>query len=76
MASLFRNNAVRFWLNLLIALLLSDFAHNGPDGFTATNAIAVAADIKATAPAMRRCETKRLPVNQRGVFIYFQLKFG
>jgi hypothetical protein len=26
---------------------------------------------------MRRCETKRLPVNRSGVFIYFlRLKFG
>ena len=70
-ASLFPNNAPRVWLNLLIAFLLSDFAQNGPDGFTATNAIAAAADIRITTPAMRRCGIKRLPVKQRGFFIYF-----
>ncbi|PYK55392.1 MAG: hypothetical protein DME48_04735 [Verrucomicrobia bacterium] len=33
--------------------------------------MAAAADNRVTAPTIRRCETKRLLVNQRGVFIYF-----
>jgi hypothetical protein len=57
----------------LIASLLSDFTHNGPDGFTATNAVAAAADIKVTTLAMRRCGTRPLRVNQRGVFICLEM---
>jgi hypothetical protein len=71
MASLFLNNAARFWLILLIAFLLPDFPHNGPDGFTATNAIAAAAVRRILALVMRASEKKRVRVNQRGVFIYF-----
>jgi hypothetical protein len=35
----------------LNASLLSDFAHNGPDGFIATNAMAAAADMNTIANA-------------------------
>jgi len=48
---------------VLIALLLSTFPNNnGPDGFTATKAIAADADISVTAVAKRRCDTRRLRV--------------
>jgi hypothetical protein len=65
------------WL-LCVTLLTSDFPiSNGPDGFTATKAIAAAADIKVTALVMRRIELKRLRLNQRRVFIFeYQLSFN
>jgi hypothetical protein len=58
-------------LNLLIALLLSDFADDGTDGFTATKAIAAAAVRSVLALAMRASEKNRVRLNQGGVFIYF-----
>jgi hypothetical protein len=72
MASLFRNRSPRFRLNLLIALLLSDFPHkNGTDGLTATKAIAAAANKSAPAPAKRTAENKRFRLNECGVFIFW-----
>jgi hypothetical protein len=53
----------------LIALLLSDFAHDGLDGFTATNAIAAAANNSVPAIVKRRVEKKRVWLNECGVFI-------
>ena len=50
---------------------------NGPDEFTATKAIAAAADIRVTALAMRTSFRKRFGLNARGVFIiYSQLEVG
>jgi hypothetical protein len=64
-------------LNLLILLLLSDFAHNRLDGFTATKAIAAAAARRTLALVMRASEKKRVRLNEGGVFIYFfVLQFG
>jgi len=54
-------------------LLLEFATTNGPDGFTATNAIATAADTKVTTPAMRRCDTRRFRVNERRVFICVEM---
>jgi hypothetical protein len=53
----------------LIAFLLSDFAHAGPDGFAATKAIAAAAVRRTLALATRTSEKKRFLLNERGVFI-------
>jgi hypothetical protein len=54
----------------LAASLLFDFAdNNGLGGFTATKAIAAAADISVTTLAMRTSEKKRFRLNERGVFI-------
>ena len=55
----------------------SDFPNGvGLDEFTATKAIAAAADIRVTAPAIRRCEKTPFRLNQRLVFIYFVFIFG
>jgi CheY-like chemotaxis protein len=53
----------------LIALLLSDFAHAGMDGFTATNAIAAAANKSVPALVKRTNEKKRFRLNECGVFM-------
>jgi hypothetical protein len=54
---------------LLIALLLSDFAHDGLDDFTATNAIAAAAVRTTLALVTRASENKRFRLNECGVSI-------
>jgi hypothetical protein len=53
--------------------LLSDFTHNEADGFTATNAIATAADKSVPATAKRTAEAKRFRLNECGVFIYLEM---
>src|SRR5437762_6053025 len=61
------------WL-LCARLLTSDFPISiGRDGFTATKAIAAAADIRVTAPAMRRRAKTPFRLNQRLVFMYFYI---
>jgi hypothetical protein len=57
---------------LSIAFLLSDFAHNGPDGFTATNAIANAANKSVPTVAKRTAEAKRFRLNECGFFILIE----
>jgi hypothetical protein len=69
MAILFLNSWTRFCLNLLTTFLLSDFATNGPDGFTATNAIATAADSSMPAIVKRTDVKKPFWLNECGVFI-------
>jgi hypothetical protein len=54
----------------------SDFPNGiGLDEFTATKAIAAAADIRVTAPAMRRCEKTPFRLNQRLFVMYSFIDF-
>jgi hypothetical protein len=52
---------------------VSDFAHDRPDGFAATNAIAAAAVRRTLALVMRTSEKKRVRLEEGGVFICFYL---
>src|SRR5207249_10328491 len=62
----------------LASSLASPFPADLPDNnelelLAARNAMAAAAVVSVTAVAMRRCDEKRLRVNQRGVFINVKL---
>jgi hypothetical protein len=50
---LFLNNRAGPWVDLLTTFLFLDFATNEPDGLTATNAIATAANNSVPAIAQR-----------------------
>jgi hypothetical protein len=48
---------------------------NEGDGATATNAIAAAAVTTALAVATRTIEMKRFRLNQRGIFMFVELRY-
>jgi hypothetical protein len=48
---------------------------NSPDGFAATNASAAAAVTNAPAVATRTIEVNRFRLNQRGFFMFVELRY-
>ena len=56
-------------MDLLTTFLLLDFATNEPDGLTATNAIATAANNNVPTIVKRTDVTRRFRLNECGVFM-------
>src|SRR5215831_3182658 len=60
----------------LFSTLAFDFPDNKlPDGFTATNAIATAAERSVPAIATRTIEVNRFRLNERGIFMFVELRY-